>query len=179
METNQLAPQTPPPREMTEYLPIRVAYVHAIGADMKDPFIPEMRGFCHDLKVQFTTREYMPRKYSEDRDYIERLPALQLDEGKYNHKTFYPNTRPYQIVEEAVMRYKTRQLNKETAKDSWKTRMATFQETVKSLFHRKTRMEQVQEERKAVVPKEKSVIDLPIPKRKAPVKPKLLSSINS
>jgi len=186
METNQLAPQTPPPREMIDYLPIRVAYVHAIGADMKDPFIPEMRSFCQEHHVKFTTREYAPRKYSEDRDFVERLPALQMEEGKYHHKTFYPDTRPYQIVEEAVVRHQTRMLNKESAKDSWKTRMAKFQETVKSLFHKKTRMEQVEEERRALEEKRKSteipagkIVYEPAPKRKVPGKPKLLSSINS
>jgi hypothetical protein len=182
METNQLAPQTPPPRESTEYLPIRVAYVHAVGADLHDPFIPEMRGFCHEHRVQFTTREYMPRKYSEDRDFIERLPALQLDEGRYNHKTFYPNTRPYQIVEEAVMRYKTRELNKESSKGAWKKTLVKLQETVASLFHKKTRMEEVEEERKARrttpdIPVGKIVYE-PAAKKKPQGKPKMFGSIN-
>jgi len=185
METNQLAPQTPPPRETIAYLPIRVAYVHAVGADMKDPFIPEMRGFCNEHKVQFTTREYMPRKYSEDRDYIERLPALQMEEGKYHHKTFYPDTRPYQIVEEAIARHQTRMLNKESAKESWKTRMAKLQETMKSLFHKKTRMEQVEEEKRKAREEKKTEIPVgklvyePKPKTVPRGRPKLLSSINA
>lgn len=183
METNQLAPQTPPPREMTEYLPIRVAYVHAIGADMRDPFIPEMRGFCGDRKVQFTTREYRPRKHSEDRDFIERLPALHMEEGRYHHKTFYPDTRPYQIIEEAIVRHQTRVLNKETAKEAWKTRLSKFQETVTSLFHRKTRMEQVEDEKRKAEEKRKStemptgkIVYEPKPKSVPRGKPKLLSS---
>lgn len=184
METNQLAPQTPPPREMTDYLPIRVAYVHAVGADMRDPFIPEMRGFCQDHKVQFTTREYMPRKYSEDCDFVERLPALQMYEGRYANKTFYPDTRPYQIVEEAILRHKNRQLNKESSKGAWKKTLVKLQETVASLFHKKTRMEQVEDERKALESKRKSDIPVgkivyePAAKKKPQGKPKMFGSIN-
>ena len=182
METNQLAPQTPPPREMTAYLPIRVAYVHAIGADTKDPFVPQMREFCQEHNVRFTTREYAPRKYSEDRDYVERLPALQMEEGKYHHKTFYPDTRPFQHVEEAVMRYQKRQLNKESSKTStWKK----LQETVAGMFHRKTRMEQVEEEKRIAQEKRKStempvgkIVYEPAPKKVPQGKPKLFGSIN-
>ena len=182
METNQLAPQTPPPREVSCYLPIRIAYVHAIGADMKDPFIPQMRDFCHEQKVYFTTREYAPRKYSEDCDYIERLPAIQMVEGKYHHKTFYPDTRPFQHVQEAVERHRVRQQTKQASKGTWKRRFGELKQSIASLFHKKTRMEEVEEERKArnttEIPVGKIVYE-PAPKKAVPKKPKLLSSINS
>ena len=180
METNQLAPQTPPPREAPCYLPIRVAYVHAVGADMRDPFIPQMRDFCHEQKVHFTTREYAPRKYSEDCDFIERLPALQMVEGKYHHKTFYPDTRPYQHVEEAVLRHRSRELTKQASKGAWTKKFTSLQDSIANLFRKKTRMEQVEDEKKKAekAPAGK-IVHEPAPTKALPKKPKLLSSINS
>lgn len=171
MEINQLAPQTPPPRAAPCYLPIRIAYVHAVGVDVNDPFVPKFRDFCHEQKVHFTTREYAPRKYSEDCDFIERLPAIQLYERGYVHKTFYPNTRPTQIVEEEVERYQKRMRAKQASKRLWNRRFTELKQSVTSLFYTKTRMEQVEEE----IPVGKIVYP-PEPKRTVPSKPKLLSS---
>jgi hypothetical protein len=67
--------------------------------------IQDIRDYCHDLNIVFITREFDSAKYSDDRYRIERLPAFHIYVNKCYNKTFYPNTRPYQIIEEIVEKY--------------------------------------------------------------------------
>jgi len=67
--------------------------------------IQDIRDYSHDLNILFITREYDSAKYSDDRYHIERLPAFHIYVKKSYKKTFYSNTRPYQIIEEIVENY--------------------------------------------------------------------------
>jgi len=43
---------------------------------------------------------------SEDRHFIEHLPAFHAHSGKKYIRTFYPNTRPLQHIDEIIQEYK-------------------------------------------------------------------------
>ena len=53
----------------------------------------------------FITREYDSRKFSNDRDVIQRLPAFHVHINKAYNRTFYPNTRPLDHINECIELY--------------------------------------------------------------------------
>ena len=86
---------------------VRVDYVYAHGCHISDRRIPLLRRECVQRGVRFVAREYAPRKYSEDRELIERLPALHAHAGVAYKKTFYPDTNPVATIEDVVKDSKT------------------------------------------------------------------------
>lgn len=107
-----------------------------------------LRDYAHSLNILFVTREYDSRKYSNDRHYIERLPAFHIYVKTSYKRTFYPNTRPYQIIQQTVEKYIKRTEELENNKDAWYRFFNKFFERVKKLIQQKTRMEVYAEEKK-------------------------------
>jgi hypothetical protein len=108
----------------------------------KIPELPAFREYAHSLNIQFMTREYNSKRYSEDRDIITRLPAFHIYIKKQYRHTFYPNTRPYQIMQDTVAEYK-KNINTRT----WKDLYVDLKKYLSAVFHRKTAMERYQEDR--------------------------------
>ncbi len=108
----------------------------------KIPELPAFREYAHSLNIQFMTREYNSKRYSEDRDIITRLPAFHIYIKKQYRHTFYPNTRPYQIMQDTVAEYK-KNINTRT----WKDLYIDLKKYLSAVFHRKTAMERYQEDR--------------------------------
>ena len=79
----------------------------------KDDRLIKMREFCRENRINYMTRIFDSQKYSEDRHNISRLPAFHIKIKKNWQRTFYPNTRPYQHVQECIEIYEKR-LNKKT-----------------------------------------------------------------
>ena len=127
-------------------LPIHICCVLDEYSDFNDPVIHQIRDHCNKNNVLFTTRIYDSSKYNHDRDYIEWLPALHIYIKKIYQKTYYPNTRPIQHINEAIELYKKRIESKKLKKQIWRKRVTTFIEWIKRLLHRKTRMEQYAED---------------------------------
>jgi len=117
--------------------------------------IQAIREYSHSLNILFITREYNSRKYSDDRIYIERLPAFHIYVKNTYKRTFYPNTRPYQIIQQTVEKYIKRLEEIEKNKDDWYRFFNKLVERIKKLMHRKTRIEAYAEEKK----KDKRVSD--------------------
>jgi hypothetical protein len=107
-----------------------------------------IRDYSHSLNIVFVTREYDSSKYSDDRHYIERLPAFHIYVNTTYKKTFYPNTRPYQIIQQTLEKYIRRLEQIERNKDAWYRFFNNIIERMKKLVHRKTRMEAYAEEKK-------------------------------
>jgi len=64
--------------------------------------IQGIRTHTHNSGAIYQTRIYNSLKHSKDRDYITRLPAFHgYVNGIYN-RTFYPNTRPLQHINECI-----------------------------------------------------------------------------
>ena len=110
--------------------------------------LQEIRDYSHSLNLLFITREYNSTKYSDDRNYIERLPAFHIYVKNVYKRTFYPNTRPYQIIQQTLEKYINHLEEIERNKDAWYRFFNKIIERMKKLVHRKTRMEAYAEEKK-------------------------------
>ena len=135
---NPLTPK-PPPRK--EPYPITVKCIVDCISEA-DPQLLPFREYAHSLNINFVTREYDSRKYSADRDIITRLPAFHIYIKKQYKETFYPNTRPYQIMQDTVEAYKIKQNIK---KKTWTSFYTNLKARLAALFHRKTAMEKYNE----------------------------------
>lgn len=82
--------------------------------------ILKIREYVHSLNLTFTMREFNSVKYSDDRNNIKRLPAFHIYEKACYRNTFYLNTRPYQIIHDTLVIYKTRVVNREVKKQAWR-----------------------------------------------------------
>ena len=112
----------------------------------KIPDILKIRDFAHSMNINFMTREYNSRKYSEDRDYITRLPAFHIYFNGGYRNTFFLNTRPYQIIQELVQEYQEAQERKRVRR-TWITFYTEIRAYLKAAFKRKTAMEKYQDEK--------------------------------
>ena len=135
---NPLTPK-PPPRK--EPYPITVKCIVDCISEA-DPQLLPFREYAHSLNINFVTREYDSRKYSADRDIITRLPAFHIYIKKQYKETFYPNTRPYKIMQDTVEAYKIKQNIK---KKTWTSFYTNLKARLAALFHRKTAMEKYNE----------------------------------
>jgi len=98
---------------------------------------------AHTLEsgAMYTTRMYDSRKIIEDRYEIQRLPAFHIYIKNRYIKTFYPNTRPLQHVDESIERYIKREEEKKIYTARWSNLYSKFVNWLKHLTHRNTRME--------------------------------------
>ena len=131
------------------HLPIHICCILDEYQDYEDPVLHKIREHCIKSDVLFTTRLYDSYKYTCDRDYIERLPALHIFVKQLYIKTYYPNTRPLQHVDEAVEKYMRSLEIKKARKNKWRKYFASLKKWFISLGHRKTRME-IYNEQKAL-----------------------------
>ena len=105
------------------------------GISDKDPSLLPFREYAHSLNINFVTREYDSFRYSDDRYRITRLPAFHIYIKKQYRETFYPNTRPYQIMQDTIEAYK-----KQIKKKSWTSFYTDVKKRLIALF-RRTAME--------------------------------------
>ena len=147
---NQTKPEPDP-----FWYPFRVCYVGEPETNTKPAYFERIRTFCEDNHVVFMARVYQPRKYDEDSEFIERLPAfhIYLDRNLY-HDTYYQGTHE---LTQVVMRFmdeydqkiiKAREKAEERAA-YWNGVVAGFRD----LFRKKTRMEKVAAKAKSGEPK--------------------------
>ena len=61
----------------------------------------DIQELCNQNKIGFVGREYDSRNYEEDCEYITRLPAFHIYDGKYNKwvGTFYEGQNPIEMIE--------------------------------------------------------------------------------
>ena len=131
--------------------PVKVIHpitVKCIVDDLSDKNndVKKIREYAQSLNIIFITREYNSSKYSDDRDFIRYLPAFHIYEKTYYRNTFYPNTRPYQIIQDTVNQYLEKLKRKENRR-TWKTFFQECIQTLKKPFHKKTQMERYNEEK--------------------------------
>lgn len=98
---------------------VRVDYVYEHGSHVSDKRIPVLRRHCNEKGVRFVAREYAPRKYSEDREFIESLPAMHAHAGRAYKKTFYPSENIDQIIDDIIDESKRRL----TIQEAWSRRI--------------------------------------------------------
>jgi len=96
--------------------------IRCVVDDLSEP-IPEIlkiKTYVHSLNLTFTMREFNSVKYSDDRNNIKRLPAFHIYEKACYKNTFYLNTRPYQIIQSILDKYKEKLTVRENKKQAWR-----------------------------------------------------------
>ena len=126
-----------------KYYPIKIVCIVDDYSEASTPLIQSIRDHTLARGAIFQTRIYDSRKRSEDRDYVQRLPAFHIYEKKSYIETFYPNTRPLQHVDEAVESYVLAE-KRRTARIL--PSLATILGWIRKFLTRKTAMEKYQEE---------------------------------
>lgn len=91
-----------------EYLSVQLNCIVYDLTDANEPTIREIRDYCQKENIIYSTRRFNSNKYSNDRYYIRELPAFHIFINDGYKRTFYPNTRPYQHIQEVVKEYKDR-----------------------------------------------------------------------
>jgi hypothetical protein len=127
-----------------EYIPIKVVCIVSDLSNFNDIVLKNIRDYCNGSYITFSTRIYNSFSYSEDMNFIERLPAFHIYFNNCYIKTFYPNTRPIQHIEESVNEWKMKKEKRRLAREKWITRLKEFFK----LFiptRRKSLMEKIQE----------------------------------
>jgi hypothetical protein len=103
--------------------PIRVDYVIQEDYDENDPILRKIQEFCLGIKIDFHIREFDPIKYYEDRDYIERVPAIQIYErGEYTN-TLFPDQRPIPFIREIHDKFETEYFNRLAKQQIWEEKI--------------------------------------------------------
>ena len=120
-----------------ETYPITVKCIVDSLSDVHPEILP-FREYAHSLNIMFVSREYNSRRYSEDRDLITRLPAFHIYVKKQYKNTFYPNTRPYQIMRDTLEEFKN------TKKRTWNDLYSDVKKYLYNVFDRKTKRHQEQ-----------------------------------
>jgi hypothetical protein len=127
------------------WYPFRVCYVGEPGVMTKPAYFERIKAFCEENHVVFMARLYQPRKYDEDSEFIERLPAFHvyLDRNLY-HDTFYQGMHEMsQVIQRFMHEYDEKLIKaREKAEQRaayWNGVVASFKE----LFRKKTRMEKM------------------------------------
>ena len=134
-------------KDGSDILPITLCCVLDELSDFNDPHIHAIRDYAISMKILFKTREYDSRKYSDDCNEIRKLPAYHIYIKSNRFRTFYPNTRPYQHIQESISEYNAILERKNLRK----TRFSRLYAALMSLFKRKTAMERAGEFRKGKV----------------------------
>ena len=82
-------------------LPLKVVCVVKSLKDAGADNLQVVKKFALEMRLLYETREYDSWKYNHDCDYITALPAFHLYVHGVYRTTFYPDTRPLQIILDA------------------------------------------------------------------------------
>jgi hypothetical protein len=103
--------------------PIRVEYIVQGEYDENDPILRKIQEFCFDIKIEFHIREFDPVNYFEDRDYIERIPAIQIYEKGAHTNTLFPDERPIPFIREIHDKLEMEYLNRLAKEQIWQEKL--------------------------------------------------------
>lgn len=89
------------------------------------PSFKLVRTFCENNHVAFSAREYDSHRYSEDCNFIEKLPAFHLyyKNGREHYMTFYGDQNPVQKILEEIGDWKKEQEKRKARKEAWDRRI--------------------------------------------------------
>lgn len=115
---------------------LSVLYVHEVYADMNDPILRKLKEYCDHMNIDLRSSFYNVDSRSEDRHYIERLPAIHLYVNGGYEDTVYPDTRPIQVIQSMHGTLELKNLEYLAKKQIWEERIRY----VKSIFKSKKRI---------------------------------------
>jgi hypothetical protein len=128
--------------------PIKVyCIVDDLSEAGRDPIIRNVKSYVINSGAMFITREYDSRKFSNDRDVIQRLPAFHVHINKAYNRTFYPNTRPLDHINECIELYIKNEEAKIKRKGRWRKLYESFKKWVNNFkWRRETALEKYDRE---------------------------------
>lgn len=112
--------------------PIRVDFVIDDINDVNDPILRKIREVCISLRIDFHVREFDPDRYNEDREYITRLPAIQIYEKDVCVKTVFTNEKPVCAIRQVHEKFELEYLNRLAKQQIWDEKL----KYLKRLFFR-------------------------------------------
>jgi len=132
-------------RKKKKEYPVKVCCVMDELSDVNKDIL-KIKAHASNSGATFVTRVYDSRKYSDDCYQITRLPAFHIYiNGSYD-RTFYPNTRPLQHINECIEICIQRDTKKKERTARWVKLYNDFVAFLKRISHRETRMERYQRE---------------------------------
>jgi hypothetical protein len=127
--------------------PVKVyCIVDDISDASRDPLLKQIREHALSVGAVFTTRLYDSTKYTNDRHLITRLPAFHVHIRSIYDRTFYPNTRPLDHINECIRSYLKEEEEKVKRKKKWIKLYQSFKAFVWRMVHRETAMERYERE---------------------------------
>ena len=128
--------------------PIKVyCIVDDLSDASRDPLLRDIKNHAINSGVIFTTREYDSQKFSNDRDIIQRLPAFHVYINKGYNRTFYPNTRPLDHINECIRIYLNNEDIKIKRRERWSKMYQWFKNLIRKFKWRETAMERYERHR--------------------------------
>lgn len=143
-----------PPRRY----PITVTCVLRDIEEAKDDTIKKIKKHALDNNIMFETRIYDSYKYLKDRDEITSLPAFHIYIHSFHQVTFYPGTRPIQIINDTIKKYLSDVDKKKKRKQKWSEWVNKVLMRIRLLGRKPTRLEQAEIEKPAS-PRRESFIE--------------------
>ena len=132
------------PRASPKRLPIVVTFV--MRDHTEAVIAKEIREFCNERGLVFQSRLYDSWRYRYDRDEIQRLPAFHIEVNGAWDRTFYPDTRPFQHIQEVRHEYLVRLEARQMRRAAWRRWIQERITRVRRWFHRPTAMERYEAE---------------------------------
>jgi hypothetical protein len=129
------------------YFPFHVCYVYLDSSDRHDPVFKSVKDFCDRSHIPIYCRLYDSKKYSEDCDDIESLPAFHvyMDGSDYPEETFYPTSHPLRKINSYIVRWQIQLEHIQIHRAQRERQKQSFLNFIKSFFVKKTRMEKLAE----------------------------------
>ena len=75
--------------------------------------IHDIENYIEDRDIPFHIREFDSWKYSHDRHNISRLPAFHIYHGSIYIKTFYPNEKYQEIIDDSFVECEKRRVRRD------------------------------------------------------------------
>ncbi len=135
------------PTQPIKKYPITLICVLKDYEEARDKRIQTIKQHCFASNIMFETRIYDSYKYLKDRDEITSLPAFHIYVNSFHHRTFYPETRPLQHINEVIKEYLDKLEKKRKQKESWRTWFEEVCIRIKLLGKRKSKLEKAEAEK--------------------------------
>uniref|UniRef100_A0A6C0JNM1 Thioredoxin domain-containing protein n=1 Tax=viral metagenome TaxID=1070528 RepID=A0A6C0JNM1_9ZZZZ len=98
---------------------IRVDFVVDKTEHENDPIFRKIQELCNSLKIDVQIRNYDPKRYYEDCEFITRLPAIQIYEKGAHTRTLFPNEKPVYTIREIHEKCEMEYLNNLAKQQIW------------------------------------------------------------
>ena len=116
---NTLLHEKKPEEKEKEYISVKLYCVVEDLSDANDELIKSIRNYSLQKNVLFETRVYNSYKNANDRNFIRTLPAFHIYINNSYNRTFYPNTRPFQHINESIQIYLDKIERKKKKTEAW------------------------------------------------------------